>query len=75
MDEPEEQRHTVKKRPSRPILLLLAVLTLIAYTLFGLLAQDKSLGEALRTALVPFVIVLTAALLVPWMNDRLGDDR
>jgi hypothetical protein len=74
MEPPEESRRpAVKVRPSRPVLLLLAVLALVAYTLFGLLAQDKSLGGAARAALVPFAVMLTAAFLGPWINDRWGN--
>jgi uncharacterized membrane protein (DUF441 family) len=73
MNEPDEQRPRVKKPVSRPLMLLVAVLILVVFTLIGLIGQDRSLGEAVRTALVPFAVALTSAFLIPWMNDHLNN--
>jgi hypothetical protein len=73
MDQPDEQRPSVKKQVSRPLMLLFALLIFLVFTLIGLIGQDKTLGEALRAALVPFAVAATLAFLVPWINDHLNN--
>jgi hypothetical protein len=75
MVEPDEQQPRVRKPVSRPLMLLVAMLILVVFTLIGWVGQDLSLAKAVRAALVPFAVAVTLAFLIPWMNEHINSGK